>query len=253
MLERERAIVTGMVLLLLALVLGFYVHRDPRFPGSLVGGVLGISGAALMLVPLAYLFVKRIPFLRAPVTRAVSMRTLLAIHIYAGVLGPILGVLHSGHRFQSSLGIALTTMMIIVALSGFLGRYLMGSLSKDMREQQQLLAGLRVAYERTAGELAHDPERTGTLKAFSGFFTRLAAPFFVDSGTSATRPRSAPARALRLTESMADLEYAIKSHEIVKRAFGRWLACHIVIALILYSLLALHIWSAWYFGIRWLT
>jgi hypothetical protein len=51
---------------------------------------------------------------------------------------------------------------------------------------------------------------------------------------------------------MADLEYAIKSHEVVKDAFGRWLACHIVIAIVLYALLAVHVWSAWYFGIRWL-
>ena len=52
---------------------------------------------------------------------------------------------------------------------------------------------------------------------------------------------------------MADVEYAIKSHDIAKAAFGRWLACHIVIAIVLYALLALHIWSVWYFGIRWLT
>ena len=109
--ERERAIVTGLVVLLLVLTLGFYIHRDPLFPGSLTGGVLGISGAALMLVPLVYLLIKRIPPLKRAVTPAVSMRTLLAIHIYAGVLAPILGILHGGHKFQSSLGIALTAMM----------------------------------------------------------------------------------------------------------------------------------------------
>lgn len=251
--ERERSVVTGLILLLVVLALGFYIHRDPRFPGSLAGGVLGISGAALMLVPLAYLFVKRFPLLKRSVTKAVSMRTLLAVHIYAGVLGPILGVLHSGHRFQSPLGIALTTMMIIVALSGFVGRYLMGRVSVDMREQQQLLAGLRVAYERTAGEMLREPDAAGRLRPFVGFFSRLAAPFFVAESASVAGSLSAPARALRLSESMADLEYAIKTHELFKSAFGRWLACHIVIAIILYALLALHIWSGWYFGIRWLT
>ena len=253
MIERERAIVTGLVVLLVVLALGFYVHRDPRFPGSLAGGVLGISGAALMLVPLAYLFIKRIGFLKRAVTGAVSMRTLLAIHIYAGVLGPILGVLHSGHKFQSPLGIALTAMMIVVALSGFVGRYLMKRLSTDLREQQQLLAGLRVAYERTAAELIKEPEAAGRLRPFAGFFSRLAAPFFVAKAGATAGPMSAPSRALRLSESMADLEYAIKTHELAKSTFGRWLACHIIIALILYALLALHIWSGWYFGIRWLT
>lgn len=251
--ERERAIVTGLILLLLVLVPGFYVHRDPRFPGSLAGGVLGISGAALMLVPLAYLVVKRVPFLKRPVTRVAPMRTLLAIHIYAGVLAPILGVLHSGHRFQSPLGIALTAMMLIVAVSGFVGRYLMGRMAVGLRERQQMLAGLRVAYERTAGELAKEPEQAEELRPFAGFFARLAAPFFVSDPASANLPGlGARARAVRLSDAIADVEYAIKSQEIVRSTFGRWLACHIVIAIILYALLAVHIWSAWYFGIRWL-
>ena len=72
--------------LLVVLTLGFYIHRDPRFPGSLAGGVLGISGAALMLVPLLYLFVKRIPPLKRAVTPAVSMRTLLFGEYDAGRL-----------------------------------------------------------------------------------------------------------------------------------------------------------------------
>jgi hypothetical protein len=245
--ERERAIVTGLVLLLVILVLGFYVHRDPRFPGSLAGGVLGISAAALMLVPLAYLVVKRVPFLKKRVTRGVSMRTLLAVHIYAGVLAPILGVIHSGHRFESPLGIALTAVMLIVAISGFVGRYLMARMSMDLRDRQQLLAGLRVAYERTAGELIKEPEKAARLKPFAGFFSRLAAPFFVREAELA-----APTRAFKLSESIADVEYAIKSHELIRSTFGRWLACHIVIAIFLYALLAVHIWSAWYFGIRWL-
>ncbi|QOJ01010.1 MAG: hypothetical protein HRU70_11085 [Phycisphaeraceae bacterium] len=196
---------------------------------------------------------KRIPFLKGPVTRVVSMRSLLAVHIYAGMLGPILGVLHSGHRFESPLGIALTAMMLIVAVSGFVGRYLMGRLSTDTREQQQMLAGMRVAYERTAGELAKEPDAAAALRPFAGFFSRLAAPFFVaDPAAGAGRPPGVRERAIRLSESMADLEYAIKSHEVVKDAFGRWLACHIVIAIVLYALLAIHVWSAWYFGIRWL-
>jgi putative flippase GtrA len=244
--------VTGFVALLLVLALGFYVHRDPRFPGSLAGSVLGIAAAALMLIPLAYLVVKRLSFLKKYVTRAVSMRSLLAIHIYAGVLGPILGVLHSGHKFDSPLGISLTAMTIVVTLSGFVGRYLMSTIATDMRQQQQLLAGLRVAYDRVAAELTQDAGQATALRPFAGFFRRLTASFFVGQGGAAAQPLPAAARALRLSESMADLEYAVKTHEVFRQAFGRWLACHIIITLILYMLLALHIWSAWYFGIRWL-
>ena len=250
--EREQGIVTSLVVLLLVLTLGFYVHRDARFPGSLAGGVLGLSATALMLIPLAYLVVKRLSFLKKYVTRAVSMRSLLAIHMYAGVLGPILGVLHSGHKFNSPLGISLTAMTIVVVLSGFVSRYLMSTIATDMRQQQQLLAGLRVAYDRVAAELTQDAGQAATLRPFAGFFRRLTASFLVGQGDVAAQPIPAAVRALRLSESMADLEYAVKTHEMFKQAFSSWLACHIIISLLLYMLLALHIWSVWYFGIRWL-
>ena len=96
--ERERLVVSGLVVLLLILWLGFFVHRSARFAGSLWGGILGVSGAVLMLVPLAYLLIKRVSPLKQWVTHRVSMQTLLAWHMYAGILGPILALLHTGHR-----------------------------------------------------------------------------------------------------------------------------------------------------------
>ena len=41
--ERQRVIVTDLIVLLLVLTLGFFVHRDPRFAGSLAGGLLGAA------------------------------------------------------------------------------------------------------------------------------------------------------------------------------------------------------------------
>ena len=106
--DRERYIVSGLVILLLLFWLGFLFHRSPRFAGSFWGGVLAVAGSLLMLGPLAYLIVKRISPLKKMVTQYVSMPTLLVWHIYAGVLGPILVILHTGHKFDSPLGVALT-------------------------------------------------------------------------------------------------------------------------------------------------
>src|SRR6516225_9407650 len=156
--ERERLVVTGLVVLLLLLWLGFLVHRDPRFAGSFWGGVLGVSGAALMLVPLAYSLVKRVKWVQERAWRWVSMRTLLAWHIYAGILGPILALLHTGHKFDSPLGIALTAMMLIVVLSGFTGRYLLTQISEEIREKKNLQAALLQRYQETAAEIGKRPE-----------------------------------------------------------------------------------------------
>ena len=63
---------------------------------------------------------------------------------------------------------------------------------------------------------------------------------------------SHPAVLLRLSESIADVEYSIKTHENFKAWFGKWLKFHIVISIILYALMALHIWAAIHFGLRWI-
>ena len=212
-----------------------------------------MSGALLMLVPLAYLIVKRIPPLKKVVTQRVSMRTLLTWHIYAGILGPILAILHTGHKFESSLGIALTAMMLLVALSGFVGRYLMSQFSQSIRQKRKLLTQLEMAYRQTAGELAAHPEQAALLRPLAGFWSRLVAGFFLGTSETGRGGQAAPVRALRLAESMADLEYAIKTHETFRRWFASWLRFHIVISFILYGLLALHVWAGIHFGLRWFT
>jgi hypothetical protein len=250
--ERERLVVSGLVVLLLLLWLGFLVHRDPRFAASFWGGMLGVSGAALMLVPLAYSLVKRVKWVQKRLWHRVTMRTLLSWHIYAGIVGPILALLHTGHKFTSPLGVALTAMMLLVVLSGFTGRYLMGYFSRELLEKRHMLDALKAAYDQAAGELARQPEQAALLGTFSGFFSRVLAGLFVPSPAEPSG-LAVPVRALRLAESMADVEFAIKTHETFKRWFTRWLKFHIVISAILYVLLALHVWAGIHFGLRWFT
>ena len=259
--ETERLIVAGLVLLMLVLWLGFPFHQSPRFAGSLWGGILGVTGAALMLVPLLYLFVKRIKWLKKRITHRISMRTLLAWHIYAGVLGPILVVIHSGHTYDSPLGIGLTAMTLLVVVSGFVGRYLMNQLSQEIRAKKAMLTTLETAYQQAVDEFAAAPKQADVLRPFSGFFGRLVAGmFFRDAETQPANAQSAGARAgvsdpatlVRLSESIADVEYSLKTHENVKAWFAKWLKFHIAISVVLYVLLALHVWAAIHFGLRWI-
>ncbi len=254
--ERERTIVGGLVLLILILWLGFIVHQSPRFAGSFWGGVLAVGGAVLMLVPLVYLVVKRSKWLKPRVTKRVSMRTLLAWHVYAGIVGPILVLLHTGHKFASPLGIALTAMTLIVVFSGYIGRYLMNRFSTEIREKKALLAKLETRYVTATENLANDPQSRVILQPFRGALGQLAARLFVRETpldvTGSANPRTeGPATMLRLSQSIADVEYAIKMHEAFKRWFGKWLKFHIVISVLLYVLLALHVWAAVHFGLRW--
>jgi hypothetical protein len=248
--EREPLVFGGLVALLLVLWLGFLVHRDPRFAGSAWGGVLGVTGALLMVVSLAYVVVKRVPPLKRWVTARVSMRTLLSWHMYTGLLGTLMGVLHSGHKFESPLGIALTAVSLLVVLSGYVGRHLMKQVALEIYEKKELLTRLEAAYRQTAGEVGARPEQAAFLGSLAGFWSRLFAGLVLPA-TPAAGALAAPVRALRLADAIADVEYAIKTHETFKWWFAAWLRVHIVTGVVLYGLLALHIWAGVRYGLRW--
>lgn len=225
----DRVIVSGLVLLMLVLWLGFVLHRSPDFAGSAWGGVFAVSGAMLMLVPLAYALVKRIGPLRRTVTAHLSMGRFLQVHIYGGLVGAILVIVHTGHKFQSTLGIALTTMTLLVVLSGFVGRYLLGFIAEDARDRRNRLEVLRAEYRRVAAELEQTPAMAPQVAALP----------------------AAGAQALPLVESIADLEYGLSAEERLRRFFALWLRFHLLISSILYGLLGLHVWAAIEFGLRW--
>lgn len=247
--EREPLVAGGLVALLLALWLGFLVHRDPQFAGSGWGGAIGVAGALLLVGSLAYWPVKRVRSIKAWVTSRMSMRTLLVWHMYAGLLGAILGLLHTGHKFDSPLGVALTATMLVVVLSGYVGRHLMKQIALEVSEKKELLTGLEVAYRQTGGELAASPEESALLRPWSGFWGLLHATH-IHSFPSTTRP-PVSVRAMELAESIADLEYAIKTHESFRWWFGFWFRIHVYASVLMYLLLALHVWAGIYYGLRW--
>jgi len=233
--ERERIVVTGTLAVLVVVWLGFLVHRSPRFAGSGVGAAFGIAGALLMLVPLAYPIIKRVPFLLARVSRHVSMASLLAAHVYAGIAGALLGILHTGHKFDSALGVALTTVMLLVVVSGFAVRYLLTYVRDEIKDQLLLLQTARGDLDSAWGILEN---------------TSYATSSPLPSGP--TQTRGANREITRIADYVADLEYSIRMHEFFKRWFARTLNAHIVLSVSFYLLLALHIGSGIYFGLRWL-
>jgi hypothetical protein len=244
--ERERVVVTGVLSVLLLGWLGFLVHRSPRFPGSGVGAAFGIVGAVLMLVPLAYPIAKRIPFLNARITPHVSMQSLLALHVYAGIFGPLLALIHTGHKFDSLLGIMLTAAMLLVVVSGFTVRYLLTYVNQEIKDKLVLLQTARGDLDSAWGVLESSPAEMRALPKAPVLMAGLASlGFELPSGGPA-------AEVTRIAESVADLEYAVRTHELFKRWFGRSLKLHIVLSVVLYVLLALHIGSGIYFGLRWL-
>lgn len=220
----ERLTVGVVFTAILFLAPAFLFHTAPEFPGSLTGGILGIAAAALMVLLLVYPLVKHVTWIRNGMSRMVPLRALLSFHVYAGVAGGFLAIVHTGHRYQSPLGIALIVSVLIVVVTGFVGRYYMPKVTVGMQDHQKKLAALRTVYDRTAA---------------------IATP------TSPTLDR-ADIQVVPLVHAMADLEYAIGSRRTIKVAFGRWVVAHVVAAITMYALLGLHVMGEIYFGLRWL-
>ena len=252
--ERERSVVTGIGVLLLLLWLGFAIHRSPSFPGSLAGTVLAVAGAVLMVLPsLAYAAVKRVKPLKRRITPRLPPPRLLAWHVYAGIIGAVLALLHSAHRFDSTLGIALTATMLLTVFSGYVGRHFLRHVSVEVREKQQLLDQLIETYNRIAGETAAQPVRLAVLAVSSSRWSRIRRRVMTPGRVAEDHFLQQAHRAVQVADAIADLEYSIKAHQVLRRRSRLWLVMHIVTSIAFYILLALHVWAAFYFGLRWLA
>ena len=88
-------------------------------PGGSRGLAYGIVGSSMMVLMLVYTMRKRIP----PLRRLGSLSGWLDFHIFCGIIGPLLVVLHSSFKVGGLVALSFWSM-VLVALSGFIGRYL---------------------------------------------------------------------------------------------------------------------------------
>ena len=107
--------VTAVVALALWVIL-----EHPYAPGSRLGYDLGLAGGCMMLALLLYPLRKHWNRLH----NAGSLRAWFTAHLVFGICGPLLVVFHSGFRLHSFNASVAFWCMVVVALSGGMGRYI---------------------------------------------------------------------------------------------------------------------------------
>ena len=118
--------------------------------------------------------------------------------------------------------------------------------NQEIKDKLLLLQTARGDLDSAWGVLENSPAEAKSLPKWPLLAAGLASLGFDFSS------RGGPAGDVtRLAESVADLEYAVRTHEFFKRWFSRALKLHIVLSLLLYVLLGLHIWAGIHFGLRW--
>jgi hypothetical protein len=94
-------------------------YRAIPAAGSFFGHLLGILGFLLMLLAeTLYSFRKR-----SQKARWGTMQSWLQFHIFTGLVGPFMVLLHSSWKFNGLAGASMLLTVIIV-ISGFVGRYI---------------------------------------------------------------------------------------------------------------------------------
>jgi len=239
--ERGDLLIGLLVAFLLFFPLGYGLHVAPRFAGSLAGGVIGIAAVVFMILTLPHVAAKHVKWFDRWTSRFVSKPTLLALHVYAGVLAPIMGLVHAAHKFDSPVGLALTGLLLLTVLSGFIGRYLLAQAARALRGRRSELASLQAAFLR----LPSPPAPTSVAVPLSGWKRLLFTPEEASPLVQLQGPEA-------LAAALADTEFAIRAEDATNRLLSRWRLLHVVLGGLLYLLLLLHIGAAVYFGLRWL-
>ena len=94
-------------------------YRDVPAASGFFGHLLGVLGFILMLMTeLLYSLRKR-----SRTARWGRMSDWLEFHIFTGLVGPFMVLLHSSWKFQGLAG-AVMLMTVVIVLSGFVGRYI---------------------------------------------------------------------------------------------------------------------------------
>ncbi|ARN83856.1 hypothetical protein B1812_20800 [Methylocystis bryophila] len=154
-----------------SLIVG-WLQSDEEYltPKSGLGYWLGIVGGSMMLLLLVYSYRKRHPMSRLPGSTPIWFR----VHMFLGIFGPVLVIYHANFRLGALNSNVAFFAMLIVALSGVIGRYIYGKIhmgvhgrKAEAREIREDLEEMRKAFDVDLVELGSSDRFFQRLDAFN--------------------------------------------------------------------------------------
>jgi hypothetical protein len=100
-----------------------------RFPAAsgLIGHGIGVLGFALMLMAETLYSIRKLQ----TDARWGNMAGWLRFHIFAGLVGPYMVLLHTTMRFRGLAGVSML-LTVVVVVSGFIGRYIYTAVPREI-------------------------------------------------------------------------------------------------------------------------
>lgn len=118
-------------------------------PSGLIGVNLGILGTVLFFIIFFYAIKKRIPWL----AMRGNAKHWMDFHVVCGIAAPVIIAFHSSFKFQGIAGMAFW-IMLIVAISGFVGRYIYSQIPRSLNAAELSLTELHDSEEQLTRELS---------------------------------------------------------------------------------------------------
>ncbi|HBG73948.1 MAG: hypothetical protein A2X25_02585 [Chloroflexi bacterium GWB2_49_20] len=196
-------------------------YQEVPASSGFFGHLLGVLGFILMLMTeLLYSLRKR-----SRTARWGRMSDWLEFHIYTGLVGPFMVLLHSSWKFQGLAG-AVMLMTVVIVLSGFVGRYIYTAVPRtDGAEVQaavleQMMAEVDAEVKRMEGM-----QETGKLEA-----------------------KEVNERVEGLKKEQERLRQQVGSLTSARRMLAIWHTVHIPLGMALFTAAFIHIGAAIYYA-----
>jgi len=248
------------------------LHRAFK-PGGQWGHGLGVAGSAMMLLLFLYSARKRSLF----GLRFGKIRQWLNIHIFLGIMGPILVTLHTSFKFGGIVALSYYSMLAVM-LSGFVGRFLYVQIPralsgdaltlKEMEERDQQLS--RMLHEdyrlspdsilqlRQLTGLRNDATLTGMSALVAILKNNFARPIRMRKlkaklqRQSGTVPLHKINSLIKTIDQKAVLMRKMAMLSSIQPIFHYWHVINKPFAYVMVIIMFLHIGVTMVFGFRWI-
>jgi hypothetical protein len=258
---RPVELIAALIAIILITVLYVFAARNGvPSPGSGFGHALGVIGFLLMLFTETFYSLRKRSrwFLYGPTS------TWLQIHIFTGIVGPFLVLLHSAGKLNGLAGL-LTFLTVLIVLSGFLGRYLYTATPRtlegvevglvDLRKRiaetvHQLRSGAGPLAQAARGFLEEDFQTSGWVVVLARPWLRWRRRRRVHAALAGLRTT---ARAqVRQVEFLLDQHYAlilqVQALGATRRIMALWHIVHVPLGGVVFTLAFIHVFAALYYS-----
>jgi hypothetical protein len=262
---RLELLISFIVVALLLAGYAIYAQIGELAGGDTLGLWLGLTGLVLMLITeIVYTVRKRLS--RFQLGR---LRLWLSFHIFTGIVGPCLVLLHSAFSFRGFAGVALLLTLIVV-ISGFVGRYIYTAVPRTMAGavvvRKTLISQITMLQaeldqwssgqsSRVQGLVAHfkaaPPDKDISMV---GLLTRFLSAWHFKRQVQQALRALEPAERQRIHEMASmlrrqrELDRQITSLRTAQRLLRRWHRLHVPLGLTMFTAIAIHIGATIYFG-----